>query len=106
MPIEVEINLRIPRVKTPVKNADGYPVNSADVRFIRDVSLLALPKPGASVYFDVAGGLSIGCEVVRADWSETRNRFIVYCQYGKRSISDDEYNALVHDPAWLMRPLL
>ena len=93
-------------MKEPAKNADGYPINSADVRFIREVTVPALPTPGMQLSLDTSGGLSLQCEVLRADWSESKDRFIVYCQYAKRSIPDDEYHALLHDPNWLMRPLL
>jgi hypothetical protein len=106
MTINVEINLRIPRVKEPAKNADGYPINSADVRFIRELELPALPAPGAPIQLETRAGLPLACEVLRADWSEGKDRFIVYCRYAKRSIADDEYRALIDDPAWVMRPLL
>jgi hypothetical protein len=32
--------------------------------------------------------------------------FITSCQYGKRSILESDYQALVDDPAWQMRGLL
>jgi len=70
MTINVEINLRIPRVKDPVKNAEGYPINSADVRFIRELELPALPTPGMPIALDTRAGLALGCEVLRADWNE------------------------------------
>jgi hypothetical protein len=46
------------------------------------------------------------CEVHRADWSESKERFIVYRKYAKRSMHADEYHALISDPGWEMRPLL
>ena len=101
-----EINLRIHRVKEPAKNADGHPINNADVRFIRELTVPALPKSGMLLSLDTDGGLTLECEVLRADWSESKDRFIVYCQFARRSISDDEYHALLHDPNWLMRPLV
>ncbi len=106
MPIDVEINLRIPAVKVPVKDANGYPINSADVRFIRDVSVPALPKPGTVLHLETRDGRLLESEVLRADWSESKEGFIVYCRYAKRSISDDEYAALLRDSDWVMRPLL
>ena len=38
MPIQTEVNLRIPAVKEPRKDAQGYPINSANVRFIRSLT--------------------------------------------------------------------
>ena len=104
--IEVEVNLRIPRMKVPSLDEKGYPINSADVRFIRIVSVPALPKPDALLQLEMRDGPSIECAVIRADWSESKELFIVYCTYSRRSILPDEYKALLSDPDWEMRPLL
>ena len=106
MSIDVEVNLRIPAVKEPAKDENGYPINSADVRFIRIVSVPALPKPDALLQLATRGGSSIECRVNRADWSDGKELFIVYCTYAKKSILPDEYHALLSDPDWEMRPLL
>jgi hypothetical protein len=106
MSIDVEVNLRIPAVKEPAKDDNGYPINSADVRFIRIVSVPALPKPDALLQLKMSDGSSIECAVSRADWSESKERFIVYCTYSKKSILPDQYRALLSDPDWEMRPLL
>lgn len=102
----VEINLRIPRVKTPVKDPNGYPIDNGAVRYIRQVTLAALPKPGATLILPTSAGLNLECEVVRADWNDAKAMFVVYGGYTKRSIPPEEYHALVEDPAWTMRPLL
>ena len=106
MSIDVEVNLRIPAVKEPAKDDHGYPINSADVRFIRMVSVPTLPKPDTLLRLETRAGSSIECTVNRADWSESKDLFIVYCTYSKRSILPDEYHALLGDPDWEMRPLL
>ena len=106
MPIDVEVNLRIPAVKEPAKDDKGYPINSADVRFIRMLSVPALPKPDARLQLEMSDGSSIECAVNRADWSDSKELFIVYCTYSKKSILPGEYNALLSDPDWEMRPLL
>ena len=106
MSIDVEVNLRIPAVKEPAKDDRGYPINSADVRFIRVVSVPALPKPDALLQLEMRDGSSIECAVNRADWSESKELFIVYCTYSKKSILPAEYNTLLSDPDWEMRPLL
>jgi hypothetical protein len=93
-------------VKEPRKDPQGYPINSANVRFIRDVEMPALPKPGDVLRLETRTGTSLECEVHRADWNEGTNCFIVYCRYSKRSMPPDEYNALFDDPDWKMRPLL
>ena len=106
MSIDVEVNLRIPAVKEPAKDDHGYPINSADVRFIRMVSVPTLPKPDTLLRLETRAGSSIECTVNRADWSESKELFIVYCTYSRRSILPDEYKALLSDPDWEMRPLL
>ena len=106
MSVNVEINLRIPRVKEPAKGADGYPINNADVRFIHEATVPSLPQPGSAMRFDIVHGLSLECEVLRTDWSEQQDRFIVSCRYAKRGIPDVEYRALLDDPHWVMRPLV
>ena len=104
--IDVEVHLRIPAVKDPPHDDKGYPINSAHVRFIRSTSVPTLPQPGAVLNLATKDGPLIACEVDHADWSEGRDRFIVYCKYAKRSIPADEYYALLNDPGWEMRPLL
>lgn len=102
----VEVNLRIPRVKTPVKDQNGYPIDNGTVRFIRRSTLPALPKTGAVLRLETSAGLEVECEVARADWDDSKEMFVVYARYAKRSIPPEEYHALVEDPAWEMRPLL
>jgi hypothetical protein len=66
----------------------------------------ALPKPGGILHFETTAGMSLACEVHRADWNEGKDCFIVYCKYSSRSIPLTEYNALLDDADWTMRPLL
>ena len=104
--IEVEINLRIPRVKDPVKDESGYPVDNGQVRYIRRLTVPALPKPQTLLQLPTSAGAVVECEVIRADWNDGKNLFVVYTTYSKRSIPSDQYLALVRDPSWEMRPLL
>src|SRR5436305_10601240 len=103
--IPIEVNLRIPAVKQPKMDPNGYPINSADVRFIRTIDVPALPKPGTVLQL-ATGGTHLECEVLRADWSDPIERFVVYCKYAKRSMPPEEYDALLNDADWTMRPLL
>ncbi len=102
----VEVNLRIPRVKTPVKDANGYPIDNGSVRYIRRMTVPELPKPGAVVRLETSAGVILECEVLRTDWDDRHELFVVYGKYSQRSIPPEEYHALVNDPAWEMRPLL
>jgi hypothetical protein len=66
----------------------------------------AIPKPGAPLVLTTSAGQTFESTVTRADWSEDRSLFIVSCSYAKRSISADEYGALVNDAEWKMKQLI
>ena len=103
---EVEVSLRIPNMKVRALDEHGYPVDHSSVRFRKVTVVPALPKPGDSLQLTTASGRMLQSTVVRADWSEERALFVVACQYANRSISPDEYQALVADPDWQMTPLI
>ena len=105
MSIVIEANLKIPRVKTPIKDENGYPVDSGSVRFRKPIEVLAIPKTGDTLRLQTASGVTLECTVTRADWDQDRELFVASCSYSKRSIPPDEYTALVTDPSWAMKPL-
>ena len=104
--IEVEINLRIPAVKDPLKDAAGWPINNADVRFTKRVKAETLPKPGDVVDLMTRPDYKFQATVVQANWHEEKEMFIVSCKYSKQSIPRPEYLALMEDHEWTMKPLL
>ena len=104
--MEIEINLRIPAVKDPVKNEAGWPINNADVRFTRRVKTQTLPKAGDLVDLMTRPDHAFQATVTRADWHEEKSMFIVSCKYSKASIPRPEYLALMADQDWTMTPLL
>ena len=106
MAIEIEINLRIPAVKEPVKDAAGWPINNADVRFTKRINAPALPKPGEAVELTTRPDYRFQATVVRSDWHEEKEMFVVSCKYSKQSIPRPEYLALMEDHEWTMKPLL
>ena len=105
MPQQVEINLRIPRAKEPIKDANGWPINSADVRFIKCIEIESIPKTGVVIQLTSKTETFDGT-VTRTEWNDEKAMFIVYCQYSKRSIPQQEYVALMSDPEWTVKPLL
>jgi hypothetical protein len=44
--------------------------------------------------------------VVRSDWRDDKNGFVVACRYAKRSISQADYQALMNAPGWQVRTLI
>ena len=54
----------------------------------------------------VSSGGTFECEVVRSDWQQDKNMFVIACRYSKRSISPAEYEALIASSDWQVRALL
>jgi hypothetical protein len=106
MSIEVEINLKIPRIKVPMLDEKGYPIDNSSIRFTKLIPVPAIPKPGASLELSTSSGKILMCEVTRADWNEERERFVLSCKYAHRSIPADECAALFSDADWRMKALL
>ena len=102
----IEVRLRIPKnSKVPLLDEAGYPLDTGSVRFRKLMTVDAIPRNGDSIDL-IAGGQTLRATVLRADWSDAEERFVVACQYAQRSISVDEQNALVGDPEWSIVPLL
>ena len=103
----VEISLRIPslRVRREGKD-DPETLTNSDVRFAKRVELETIPKPGETLTMTVSSGGTFECEVVRNDWQDDKNMFVIACRYSKRSITPAEYEALMGSSDWQVRPLL
>jgi hypothetical protein len=106
MSIQVEVSLRIPSVKNPMLDENGYPLDHASIRFITRITVPAIPKPGTTLNLSTSSGKAFNCDVVRADWSEEKEMFVVSCKYANRSIPAEDCAALYHDPEWQVRPLV
>ena len=106
MSIEVEVNLRIPRVKVPVLDEKGYPIDNGTIRFTKLIQVPSIPKPGTTLELSTSSGKMFACEVTRADWSDDRELFILSCKYANRSIPADQCADLFNDAEWRVKPLL
>ena len=103
----VEISLRIPSLR--VRNEEtgvAETITNSDVRFSTQLSLETVPKPGAILAMSADSMQTFECEVVRSDWHDDKNMFVVACRYSKRSISHADYRALMSAPGWQVRALL
>jgi hypothetical protein len=103
---EVEVSLRVPNMKVRALDENGYPIDHANVRFRKMINVPAIPKPDATLELDTRSGKIIQARVVRSDWIESRELFVVSCQYANRSITPEEYGALSEDPTWELKPLI
>ncbi len=92
-------------MKVRALDEHGYPIDHSMVRFKKMLSVPSIPKPGEPLPL-VSSGRTFESKVVRADWHEGRELFVVACQYASRSISPDEYAAIMGDPEWEMKPLI
>ena len=103
---EVEISLRVPNMKVRALDENGYPIDHAAVRFRKLMKVPAIPKPDETLELTTRSGVKLPARVVRADWSEGRELFVLSCQYANRSITPEEYGGLTDDPEWELKPLI
>lgn len=103
--MEVEISLRVPNMKVRALDENGYPIDHSAVRFRKLITVEKVPKPG-DVLTLTGSGRPFESKVVRSDWHESRELFVVSCQFSNRSITPEEYQAISGDPQWEMKPLI
>ena len=101
----VEISLKIPSLRVQ-REDKAETISNSDVRFSKRVELDSIPKAGVILVMSMSGGEPFECEVVRSDWHEDKNLFVITCRYTKRSISPASYQALLDSSDWAVRPLL
>ena len=103
----VEISLRIPSLRIRKEGQENpETISNSEIRFIKHVELDTIPKTGTVLEMSMSAGASFQCEVVRSDWHETKNCFVIACRYSKRSITPVEYQALTESSDWSLTPLL
>jgi hypothetical protein len=103
----LEISLRIPSLRVHREGKESpETIANGEVRFIKQVDLEAVPKPGEVLTMTVGPSGTFQCEVVRCDWHHSKNMFVSACRYSKRSISEAEYQALMDASDWTVRALL
>ena len=110
MPIEVEVSLKIPRVRIPAADQycrDHTIVDNSTVRFTKRMHVPSIPKVGVSLELTTQSGRTAGLMgvVMNAEWHEGIERFILSCRYAARSMSADAYDALVRDADWHVKQL-
>lgn len=103
----VEISLRIPSIRA-IRDGKDSPVTIAnsDMRFVKQVELEVIPKAGDVLTMTVESEGAFRCEVIRSDWHDDKNMFVIACRYSKRSMSDSEYQAFLNAADWQRRTLM
>ena len=103
----VEISLRIPTLRIRKEGEEGLQtISNGDVRFSKRVEVDSIPKTGTVLEMSMNQGQPFTCEVVRSEWLESKNCFVIACRYSKRSISPVEYQGLINSSDWTLTPLL
>jgi hypothetical protein len=103
----VEISLRIPSLRVRREGKEELEtVANGDIRFTKHIELEAIPKAGEVLHLAVRSGETFDCEVVRSNWHDEKNMFVIACRYSKRSISAAEYEAFMDSSDWQVKALL
>jgi hypothetical protein len=103
----VEISLRVPSLRVKREGKDTpETISNSDVRFVKRIEVDSIPKAGTVLTMEMAPQGSFESVVVRSDWHEDKNLFVIACQYRNRSITPGDYQALLDAPDWQLRPLI
>ena len=103
----VEISLRVPSLRVKKEGKDSpETISNSDIRFIKRIDVDSIPKAGTVLTMEVASHGSFESVVVRSDWHEGKNLFVIACQYKNRSITPLDYQALLDATDWQLRPLI
>ncbi|MGE3508786.1 MAG: hypothetical protein AB7N65_07875 [Vicinamibacterales bacterium] len=103
----VLINLRIPSLTVKQDVDAPRRVDNSMLRFHKTVELPSIPKVGETLSMTAeALPMPFPCTVKRSDWDDRENMFIVSCAYGKASIPEADYRALIGSPDWASKSLL
>jgi hypothetical protein len=105
MSIIVEANLKIPSITIKRPDEPVRRIDNGSVRFIKRVSVDAVPKSGSKLSLSTGSGGPFDAVVTRVEWSEGKEVLVVSCTYEKRSMTSADYDCLVSDPEWVVNQL-
>ena len=104
MPIDVEVNLKVPSLTVREPGKPDRRIDNSNVRFGKRMAVEAIPKPGEWLQLS-AFGETFECTVSRSDWHESKNVFVVSCAFSPRSMTHAQLEALLNDPDWATKQL-
>jgi hypothetical protein len=103
----VEVRLKIPSLRAQREGSDApSKISNDDVRFIKQVAFDGIPRAGEVLTMTIGSAATFQCEVVRSEWHDDKNMFVIACRYAKRTITEAEYRALMGAPDWHVTPVL
>ena len=100
MEMDVEIELRVPSFVIKKEDGKDGRIDNQNVRFRKVIQVPEFPKPGSKIRLTAGQDLAFECVVIRADWHEVKQRFVLACKYPNTRILAHEYEALIEDPDW------
>ena len=101
----VEVSLKLP--VRPQGKTPSFPNGIVDIRFIKRTELDTIPAVGEVVTMSAGAKLTFRCTVVQRSWHESKNLFVLACEYGgSRRISNEDYATILEASDWVAIPLL
>jgi hypothetical protein len=95
-----------PQASCPTRRQDPV-VPDVDIRFIKRTELETIPAVGEVVTMSAGDKLTFPCKIVQRSWHESKNLFVLACEYGGSGrISKEDYATILDAPDWTARPLL
>ena len=74
----VEISLRVPSLRVKREGKDTpETISNSDVRFVKRIEVDSIPKAGTVLTMEMAPQGSFETVVVRSDWHEDKNLFVI-----------------------------
>ena len=107
MPQTVRINLKIRSLTIQPPNEPKKKIDNSTLRFHKLMEVATIPKPGDVL--QLAAGpdqLHFECTVVRSDWDEHENMFVVSCSYLKSPMREADYWAIAEGSDWTSKSLI
>ena len=107
MPQTVRLNLKIRSLTVQPPNEPKKKIDNSTLRFQKLMEMSAIPKAGEVLQL-TAGPEQVPfeCTVVRADWDEHDNMFVVSCSYLKSPMREADYWAIAEGSDWTAKALL
>jgi hypothetical protein len=84
MPFLVEVNMKISGIMAQPDEHRIMVQPHHEVRFLKTMTLPAVPKVGTVIDAPVKPDFTLPCRVTRVEWSEPRDMFVVSYRYAKK----------------------